>query len=193
MDAANEALLNNLHADAPAPDRAAGMMLYGQFVGSWEGTLRYVDPEGVRHETTAEVHFGWVLEGRAVQDVWIAPARRDREQSEVLLMHGSTFRVYDPRDDLWHITWIDPVKQRRDVMVGRQAGNDIVQEYRTDDGMRVQWMFTEITPGSFHWTHRVSVDEGGHWDVRGEFFLRRVGQVSPPSTKTRRTLFSIPS
>ena len=67
--------LETLHAHGPAPDRAAYIMLYGQFVGSWNGSLKYLDAEGGRRETTAEVHFGWVLEGRAIQDVWIAPSR----------------------------------------------------------------------------------------------------------------------
>ena len=168
-----EALLENLHAAGPASDRADAMMLYGRFIGSWGGRLVYTDAEGIGRETTAEVHFGWVLGGRAIQDVWIAPARQGRKPDERLLMHGSTFRVYDPQKDSWQITWIDPVKQRRDAMVGRQVGTDIVQEYRADDGRRVQWMFTEITPESFHWTNRDSVDGGKTWTIRGEFFLKR--------------------
>lgn len=173
MKPINEALFQNLHADGPAADRAQHMMLYGQFVGSWNGTLRYLDAEGVRRETTAEVHFGWVLEGRAIQDVWIAPSRQGRNDGERLLMHGSTFRIYDPQNDLWHITWLDPVKQLRSVMTGRKIGDEIIQEYRADDGKRVQWLFTEITPDSFHWINRDSADDGGSWNVRGEFFLRR--------------------
>lgn len=175
MTPIGNALRENLHAPGPAADRADKMMLYGRFAGSWEGRLLYADPQGVRHETTAEVHFGWVLEGRAVQDVWIAPARKDRKEGEPLLMHGATFRIYDPENDLWHITWLDPVKQRQDVMVGRASGADIVQEYRADDGRRVQWMFTEITADSFHWTNRDSADDGKNWTVRGEFFLKRRG------------------
>lgn len=173
METMNAALLDNLHAGAPAPDRARQMMLYGQFLGSWDGMLRYVDPEGVRRETTAEVHFGWVLEGRAVQDVWIAPSRKNRRENEHLLMHGSTFRVYDPQNDNWQITWIDPVKQVVNRMTGRQVGNEIVQEYRMDDGKRCQWLFTDITADSFHWVNRISADDGKSWEIRGEFFLRR--------------------
>ncbi len=164
---------NVLHADSPAADRAAQMMLYGQFVGSWNGTLQYLDAGGIRRETTAEVHFGWVLEGRAIQDVWIAPSRHDRKDGERLLMHGSTFRVYDPRNDIRHITWIDPVKQANNRMTGRKVGHEIVQEYRTDDGRRVQWLFTEITPDSFHWINRDSAGSDANWKIRGGFFLKR--------------------
>lgn len=167
-------MLQVLHADGPAPDRAAQMMLYGQFVGSWDGTLKYLDAEGIRRETTAEVHFGWVLEGRAIQDVWIAPSRHGRKDDERLLMHGSTFRVYDPQNDLWHVTWIDPVKQAFNRMTGRKVGDEIVQEYRTEEGKRCQWLFTGITRDSFHWINRESAGNGESWKVRGEFFLRRL-------------------
>lgn len=170
----SDALVDHLHATGPAPDRAGAMMLYGRFVGSWEGRLVYQDSAGVTREASAEVHFGWVLDGRAIQDVWIAPSRRHRRPEEPLLMHGSTFRVYDPRNDCWHITWIDPVKQRRDVMVGRPVGEDIVQEYRADDGRRIQWIFTGITADAFHWINRDSADDGKTWTVRGEFFLQLV-------------------
>jgi hypothetical protein len=148
-------------------------MLYGQFVGSWNGTLKYLDADAIRLETTAEVYFGWVLEGRAIQDVWIAPSRHGRKDSELLLMHGSTFRVYDPQNDLWHITWIDPVKQVCNCMTGRKIGDEIVQEYRNEKGKRCQWLFTKITKESFHWISRESADNGESWKERGEFFLRR--------------------
>jgi len=75
-------MLKRLASEGPAPDRAAQMMLYGQFVGSWEGTVVVHLPDGARRESTCEVHFGWALEGRAIQDVWIAPALRGRSMGE---------------------------------------------------------------------------------------------------------------
>ena len=58
-------------------------------------------------------------------------------------------------------------------MVGRQVGEDIVQECRGEDGRLRQWMFTEITPQAFHWISREHTDDGTGWNVRVEFFLRR--------------------
>jgi hypothetical protein len=164
-----EALL----ADGPAPDRAAKMMLYGQFVGSWDGKVVVHEGGGGRRESSSEVHFGWVLGGRAVQDVWIAPSRQARKPSDQDRMYGTTLRVYEPQSDVWQITWIDPVKQAYDRMIGRQVGDDIVQEYRNAQEARCQWLFTEITAQSFHWISRDSSDEGETWNVRAEFFLRR--------------------
>ena len=71
-----------LLAGGPAADRAEKMLLYGQFVGSWDGKVVVHEAPGTRRESSSEVHFGWVLGGRAVQDVWIAPSRQAREPSE---------------------------------------------------------------------------------------------------------------
>jgi len=166
-------LAEALLAGGPAEDRAAKMMLYGQFIGAWDGKVVVHETGGARRESSAEVHFGWVLSGRAVQDVWVAPSRHARKPAEQDRMYGATLRVYDPQGDLWHITWIDPVRQVYNRMTGRKVGEDIVQEYRNDQGARCQWLFTEITSDSFHWLSRDSADEGKSWTVRAEFFLRR--------------------
>jgi len=166
-------LAEALLASGPAEDRAAKLMLYGQFVGSWEGKVVVHEAGGTRRESSCEVHFGWVLQGRAIQDVWIAPSRHARKPTEQDRMYGTTLRVYDPQSDIWQITWIDPVRQAYDRMTGRKVGQEIVQEYRNAQGARCQWLFTEITPDSFHWISRDSADEGEIWNVRAEFFLRR--------------------
>jgi hypothetical protein len=166
-------LSDALLASGPAVDRAPKMTLYGQFVGSWDGNVVVHEAGGGRRESSSEVHFGWVLGGRAVQDVWIAPSRHARKPGEQDRMYGTTLRVYDPQSDLWHITWIDPVRQVYDRMTGRKVGEEIVQEYRNAQGARCQWLFTEITADSFHWISRDSADESKTWNVRAEFFLRR--------------------
>ena len=55
-----------LGSEAPPADRARDMDLYGWLIGSWEmDTVRHLD-DGTTEETTGEIHFGWVLEGRAI-------------------------------------------------------------------------------------------------------------------------------
>ena len=166
--------LEALSFDGPAADRVSKMMLYGQFVGPWDLRVVDHDPDGSRQEGIGEVHFGWVLEGRAVQDVWISPPRNMRKNlSTTRNTYGTTLRVYDPNIDAWHILWINPITQAYDVMIGRKIGDEIVQEYRDGDGTLNQWIFSEITPESFHWIGRSSKDGGKSWNVETEFFARR--------------------
>ena len=70
--------LEALSAAGPAPDRAAKMALYGQFVGSWELDVIEHRDDGMTRRRPGEWHFGWALEGRAIQDVWIVPPRGQR-------------------------------------------------------------------------------------------------------------------
>src|SRR5512139_3967330 len=123
-----------LGSDGPAADRADKMMMYGRFVGAWDGTVNVYRANGERLSSSCEVHFGWALQGRAVQDVWIVPARQARAAGEGDRMYGTTLRIYDPIQDVWHIIFADPVRQAYNRMTGRPVGADIVQEYREANG-----------------------------------------------------------
>ena len=57
-----------LHVAGPNPDHAEHLGLFGQFVGSWDLQWSGLDADG-RPARAGELHFGWVLGGRAVQDV----------------------------------------------------------------------------------------------------------------------------
>ena len=160
----SSSFLDALGADAPAPDRAEKMRLYGWLVGSWTMAAVLHNDDGSRHEGAGEIHFGWVLEGRAIQDVWILPD----------VFYGTTLRVYDPGLDAWHILWSDPLRQFYTRQIGRARGEDIVQEGKNDAGEAVRWSFTEITPPSFHWIGERSRDDGKTWQLQAEFFARRI-------------------
>ena len=183
LDEKVESMLSVLAAQGPAAEHAPQLMLYGQFVGAWQGTVVVYRQDGTRREESCEVSFGWVLEGRAIQDVWIAPARNDRAtpgRDASKDMYGTTIRVYDPERDIWDSTWIAPGTQSYGRMTGRRDGDDILQEYRDEDGALWQWCFTEITDDSFHWIARSSEDDGATWRLRNEFFLSR----SPVQTES---------
>jgi len=62
-------LLEALGADGPAADRAGKMDLYGRFIGSWDLDVRQFSDDGRERRRAGEWHFGWALEGRAVQDI----------------------------------------------------------------------------------------------------------------------------
>ena len=163
--------LDALGTTGPAPDRAEKMMLYGQFVGSWNlDVIEYKD-DGTMRRRAGEWHFGWALEGRAVQDVWTVPPRGQREGDAAALSnrYGTTLRVYDPRIDAWHIQWTEPVGQTYLSMTGRAEGNDIVQLGRNAAGQVIRWGFYEIMPDSFLWRGETSADGKTNWKRVVEF------------------------
>jgi hypothetical protein len=171
--------LDALGADGPAADRAGKMDLYGRFVGSWELDVVQLRDDGSKRERKGEWHFGWALEGRAIQDVWIVPPRGELRRGDATAhvnSYGTTLRVYDPGIDAWQIRWTDPVTQTFLSMIGRAQGNDIVQLGSRPDGAAVRWSFSQITPNSFLWRGEISDNEGASWRLQVEFTARRVVQ-----------------
>jgi len=107
--------LDALGADGPSADRAGKMDLYGRFIGSWDLDVRQYSDDGRERRRAGEWHFGWALEGRAIQDVWIVPPRgelRHGDATAKINSYGTTLRIYDPRIDAWQIQWIDPARYR---------------------------------------------------------------------------------
>lgn len=153
-----------LHVDGPAADRAGKMALYGQFVGDWtmDGTV-YL-PDGATLTGTGEIHFGFVLQGRAIQDVWIFPGA----------FFGTTLRVYDPMLDAWHILWSDPLQQYFTRQIGRARGSDIEQNGVNDQGEPVRWSFSEIARDSFRWTGECAAPGTTAYTRQAEFVAQRV-------------------
>jgi hypothetical protein len=152
-----------LHAPGPAADRADRMGLYAWLIGDWEMDARVHLNDGSIHTGRGEIHFGWVLEGRAIQDVWILPG----------IFYGTTLRVYDPSLDTWHILWSDPVRQLYRRQLGRARGADIVQEGVDDAGLPTRWTFTEIAPDAFLWLGEHAPD-GATFRLQAEFRARRL-------------------
>ena len=165
-----------LEAAGPSADRAGKMDLYGWLVGSWELDVTEFLEDGSRRRRPGEWHFGWVLEGRAIQDVWIVAKRRARDGDAAANKdyYGTTLRVYDPGIDAWHIRWTDPVAQIYLSQIGRRQGDDIVQDGKAAAGHLVRWSFSEITPSSFRWRSQLSADDGATWRMNMEFLARRV-------------------
>ena len=168
-------LLQNLVARGPHPQHAGKLMLFGQFVGDWDLDVTFHQPDGTTRQLTGEWHFGWVLEGRAVQDVWIVPALKEpRETGQGHVGYGTTIRFYDPRLDAWHVTWNGVMNGSVFRFLARENGHEIVMEAkeREEDGLS-RWIFSDVTPRSFRWRSVASNDGGKTWVVDQEMAARR--------------------
>src|SRR5439155_954516 len=97
--------IDALHVSGPADEHVGKLMLFGQFVGSWDLEWAGTGANGEPATATGELHFGWVLGGRAVQDIWIVPGRgQPGEGQPPSAFHGSTTRFFDPSIDAWRPT-----------------------------------------------------------------------------------------
>ena len=168
-----------LHAPGPDPERKSKLALYAWLVGHWKFDATTVTDDRTTHAGNGEIHAGWVLRGRAIQDVWMIPRLADRRPGIAQMpgagnWYGTTLRLYDPGIDAWRILWSDPATNFFSQQIGRAHGRDIVQEGSDPRGGRMRWTFTEIEPDSFHWTAEHS-DGSSAWRKVVDIRARRVG------------------
>lgn len=148
---------------------------YGWLIGSWELDVRRYLVDVSERGIKGEVHFAWVLDGRAVQDVWIMPGRFRRSANlDLVNTYGTTLRVWDAAIQAWRVTWINGVTGRRDELVGRRIGNEVIQVGTHADGTPIRWIFSEITSDSFRWTGEALEPDGQTWKLEAEFRARRM-------------------
>jgi uncharacterized protein len=165
------ALLAPLAADEiPETDR-----LYDRLIGAWDMTIYDYQPDGSKMESKGEWIFHYILEGRAIQDVFIAPSRpyRTPGMTKSKNRYGSSIRVYYPEQQLWKIFWINPVNGVFNELTAKPNGNNIIQEGVAPDGAWMRWGFTNITNDSFRWYGEDSKDGGITWMLSAEFFGKR--------------------
>src|SRR5262245_60231852 len=94
--------------------------IYGWLIGSWGLDVTGYDDEGNVIHSTGEAHVGRVLEGRAVQDVFINPRRLDRgpDSAKFANWFGTTIRIYDPSIQGWRVNWFNPGDGIRADLIG---------------------------------------------------------------------------
>jgi hypothetical protein len=153
-------------ADSPRPELADQLSMFAPLIGSWALTVFDHAPGGRATRSTAEWHFSWALDGRAVADVWINPARADRSP-DADGEWGLSLRFYDPAIGAWRSTWHGPKKGWVIPFLARPTGDGIVLEGNRD-GTRLRWIFSELTAGSFKWRAE-ETDPAGTTTVRQRF------------------------
>jgi hypothetical protein len=167
-------LIEALHVQGPAAEHSGKLMLFGRFVGSWQLAWTGAGASGQPATMTGELHFGWVLGGRAVQDIWIVPGRGQAGEGEApLAFHGSTIRFYDAAIDAWRSTWVEPVNGRVRRFIGRPVDGDVVLLSDEEDP-QLRWRFTDISPDSFTWRAEISRDGGATWQFEEQMRATRV-------------------
>lgn len=173
-----DALASALHAAAAAPGQAAALHRFGQFVGSWALDWSGRDTYGRPARMTGELHVGWVLAGRAIQDVWIVPGRHDPAEGRAPGFHGTTIRFPDPGSGTWQSVWIDPPNGRVRRFRADPVGHDI-ELVSDDERPWLRWRFTGITSASFRWTGEISVGDGTEWAFQQQMLATRVQPGRP--------------
>jgi hypothetical protein len=166
-----------LAALGPHPSLGEQANIFGRLVGSWDVDYTDFSKDGKVSHRSGEFIVGWVMDGRAIQDVWIVDPSGGRKDREVY----TEVRYFDPKSETWHATFIDPEDASVARFTGGAVGSDrIVFESQDLDGTETRWSFNEIRPDSLVYREESSRDGGNSWRLTSEYHMQRQRVAAAP-------------
>src|SRR5947199_10065603 len=106
-----------LAASSPHPSLGEEARVFGRLVGTWDCDYSFhLDDGSVRH-SKGELLLGWILEGRAVQDIFVTYPKDGEKERRM----GTTLRFFDTVLKQWRIVFVGP---QFNYLVTVQGGSD---------------------------------------------------------------------
>lgn len=132
---------------------------FGRLIGSWHIVWMDHLDDAVPRRVKGEWIFAWVLEGSAVQDIFIVPSRSERVKNpQPDAEYGMTVRIYNPKNGTWDIFYGCTGQTFR--LTARKETEAIILTENENGNMR--YIFSEITDTAFVWRKELRVTSD-HW------------------------------
>ena len=164
-------MITALPAAGPHPslgDEAQGVRSPGRHLGL---RLHVTSAEdGTISRASGELRFGWILDGRAVQDIWITYPQESSKEERLM---GTSVRFFNAKTSMWRVVFVLPALGLLTTVEGRAEGDRIVLGGQASDGSRRRWSINEIRANSFVWRGEKSRDGGKTWRLVEEHHMKR--------------------
>lgn len=147
----------------------ASMKLFGQFIGSWEWRGFDYEKDGNKIKTKGKWIFQSVLNGNAIQDIFLFENPFDTQ--EEYAEYGTSIRF--PDGDGWKVIWIGPMNKVIRIFNATEVNNEIILKGKNERNELLNWIFSDLSEDSFHWRGEVSLDNGISWFMYEELDARR--------------------
>jgi hypothetical protein len=170
-----EAMVKALSASGPHPSLGEEGRVFDRFVGAWDCDYTFFAEDGGVKHASGELKFGWVLDGRAVQDIWITYPEDPSKERDI----GTSVRFFDPKSKMWRVLFVNPAYGSSITVQGGAEGDRIVLRGVNVEGSMLRWSFNEIKTDSFIWRGEKSRDGGKTWRLREEHHMRRRNGADP--------------
>jgi hypothetical protein len=164
-----QAMVKALSASGPHPSLGDEARVFDRFVGVWDCDYTFFAEDGGVSRASGELKFGWIIEGRAIQDIWITYPKEASKERDI----GTSVRFFDQKSKVWRVVFVNPAYRSLITMQGRAEGDRIVLRGVNEEGSMLRWSFNEIQTDSFIWRGEKSRDGGKTWRLREEHHMRR--------------------
>jgi hypothetical protein len=164
-----DAMITTLAARSASPALGEEAQTFDRLVGVWDADFSFPKDDGTVSHKKGEILFGWVMDGHAIQDLWISYPTPERKERTI----GTTFRFFDKASKQWRIVFVNPQFNYMVTAQGGREGDRIILHGVDSDGLPFRWTFSEIKSDSFHWQGEKSHDGGKTWKLEEDHHMKR--------------------
>jgi len=162
-------MITALPAPGPHPSLGADARHFDRLVGTWDCDYSFLAEDGSVSHSKGDLRFGWIIDGRAIQDIWISYPKRPTDERSI----GTSVRFFDAKAKVWRVVFVAPAFGLIYTLEGGAVGDRIVLEGKDGDGSSLRWSFNEIRDDSFTWRGESSRDGGKTWRLEEEHHMKR--------------------
>ncbi len=162
-------MITALGAPNPHPSLGPAAATFDRLVGTWDVQYTFHLPGGSVQRKTGELRFGWIMDGRALQDIWITyPAVGEAERRI-----GTSVRFFDSKAGEWRVVFVSPFYNAIVTVEGGLEDGRIVLRGKDPEGNDMRWSFNDLEADAFLWRGETSRDGGKTWVIEEEHRMRR--------------------
>ena len=163
-------LTTALKATSPHPTLGDQGQVPGRLVGTWDVEYTTFAKDGTASQRTGEFIVGWIMDGQAIQDLWIVNPSGTRKEREVY----TDLHWFDAKSRTWRSAFVDPEHGSVAKFTGGPVGDDRYILETPDLGSKqTRWSFYDIRRDSFAVRGEASNDDGKTWKLESEYKMKR--------------------
>jgi BNR/Asp-box repeat protein len=182
-------MMATLLAPGPHPSLGAEARTFDRVVGTWDADYSFHAEDGSVTHAKGEVRFGWILDGHALEDMFISYPKQPTDERKIV----AGVRFFDAKAGVWRLVFVAPTFGVISTLEGGAEGDRIVLRGKDSDGSSLRWSFNEIQANSFIWRGEISRDGGKTWRLEEEHHMkRRTGTPAPNPPRDLMTALPAP-
>ncbi len=137
---------------------------YSPLIGEWDFDYYSGD-----NHVEGEWIFRRVLEGMAIEDLFICPSRATKESNpQPDGEYGVAIRMFNVQNKCYDMTYV--CSRYTQLLEVRKENGKIVCTVKNNP--HEKWVFSEITSQTFRWQN-ITVLNSGEWRINSDIYARR--------------------
>src|SRR2546430_10680631 len=115
--APRDAMIAALASANPNPSMGDEAQTFDRLVGTWDAEFTFFRDDGTVFHKKGELLFGWIMDGRAIQDLWIGYPTENQKERTI----RTTIRFFDTALKQWRVVFLNP---QSNYVVSAQGGRE---------------------------------------------------------------------